>query len=86
MLLIAFEEGMRPVMCKFTVNPQDVVHEAEVLEDLWLEPTLTGVVGPVKLVKVNPARKAWRQVAPPSGQSMLHKHMHACYQWLKALV
>ena len=49
---------MRPVMCKFTVKPQDVVHEAEVLEDLWLEPTLTGVVGPVKLVKVNSPRKA----------------------------
>lgn len=78
MLLIAFEEGMRPVMCKFTANPQDVVHEAEVLEDLWLEPALTGVVGPVKL-KVNLPRKAWGQVAPPSGQSMLHKHMHACY-------
>ena len=57
-MLIAFEEGMRPVMCKFTVKPQDVVHEAEVLEDLWLEPTLTGVVGPVKLVKVNSPRKA----------------------------
>ena len=77
---------MRPVMCKFTVNPQDVVLEAEVLEDLWLEPTLTGVVGPVKLVKHNLPRKAWGQVAPPSGQSMLYKHIHACYQWLKALV
>lgn len=74
------------MMCKFTVDPQDVVHEAEFLEDLWLEPTLTGVVGPVKLVKVNPPSKPWGQVAPPSGESMLHKDIHACYQWLKVLL
>ena len=45
-------------MCKFTVGQQDVVHEAKVLEDLGLEPALTGVVGPVKLVKVNSPRRA----------------------------
>ena len=39
---------MRLVMCKFTVNPQDVVHEAKVLEDLSLEPALTGNVSPAK--------------------------------------
>ena len=63
---------MKPVICKFTVNPQDV-HEAKVLEDLWLEAALTGVVGPVKLVKVNPPRR----VAPPSGQSMCPQ-AHTC--------
>lgn len=73
-LLIAFENGMKPVMCKFTVDPQDVVHEAEVLEHLWLKPALTGVVGPVKLVKVNPPRKAWGQVAPPNGGALQVKH------------
>lgn len=55
MLLIGFEEGRKPVICKFTVDPQDVVREAKV-EDLWREPALTRVVGPVKLVKVNPPR------------------------------
>ena len=68
---------MKPVICKFTVNPQDVVHEAKVLEDLWLEAALTGVVGPVKLVKVNPPRRAWGQVAPPSGQCMCPQ-AHTC--------
>ena len=43
------------MICKFTVDPQDVVREAKV-EDLWREPALTRVVGPVKLVKVNPPR------------------------------
>ena len=39
------------MICKFTVDPLDVVREAKVLEDLWHEPAVTGVVGPVKLVK-----------------------------------
>ena len=54
-LLIGFEEGRKPAICKFTVDPQDVVREAKV-EDLWREPALTRVVGPVKLVKVNAPR------------------------------
>ena len=69
---------MNPVMCKFTENPQHVVHEAKVLEDLWLDPAPTGVVGPVKLVST-PSR-AWEQGAPPNGQSILHRHLHAYRQ------
>ena len=86
LLLTGFEEKRRPVMCKFTVEPQDVVREAKVLEDLWREPALTGVVGPVKLVKVNSSRKVWGQVDPPDGQSTVHKYTHGYHQSLQVTI
>lgn len=52
LLLIGFEHHSKPVICKFTALPEDVVRESEVLLDLSCEPAMKGVVGPVELVKV----------------------------------
>ena len=76
-LLIAFENGAVPVVCKFTVEQQAVIHEFEVLEKLWQEPAVPGIVGPVKLLKANPAGRRHDHVAAPSGQCTMHRHMFA---------
>ena len=52
-LLIAFENGAVPVVCKFTVELQAVIHAFEALEKLWQDPAVPGIVGPVKLLKAN---------------------------------
>ncbi|KAL0035576.1 hypothetical protein WJX77_012718 [Trebouxia sp. C0004] len=66
-LLIAFENGAMPVLCKFTAEQQAVVHEFEVLELLWQEPAVPRIVGPVKLLKANPAGRSHGHVAAPGG-------------------
>ena len=77
-LLIAFEKGAMPVLCKFTAEQQAVVHEFEVLELLWQEPAVPRIVGPVKLLKANPAGKGHGHVAAPGGQSTMYRRTLAC--------
>ena len=77
-LLTAFENGTIPVLCKFTADQQAVVHEFEVLEVLWREPAVPRIVGPVKLLKANPARRSHGHVAAPGGQSTMHSRTVAC--------
>ncbi|DBB04240.1 TPA: Mitogen-activated protein kinase kinase kinase kinase [Trebouxia sp. C0004] len=69
-LLIAFENGAMPVLCKFTAEQQAVVHEFEVLELLWQEPAVPRIVGPVKLLKANPAGRSHGHVAAPGGPAL----------------
>ncbi len=76
-LLIAFENGATPVMCKFTAEQQAVVHEFKVLEDLWQEPAVPGIVGPVRLLKANPAGRSHGHVVAPGGQCTVHRHILA---------
>ena len=76
-LLIAFKDGATPVMCKFTAEQQAVVHEFKVLEDLWQEPAVPGIVGPVRLVKANPAARDHEHVAASDGKCTMHRHMLA---------
>ena len=73
-LLIAFKNGAMPVMCKFTAEQQAVVHEFEILELLWQEPAVPRIVGPVKLLKANPAGRSHGHVAAPGGQSTMYRH------------
>ena len=75
-LLIAFERHSKPVVCKFTAVAEDVVREAEVLFDLWREPALEGVVGPVELVKV----KSHQHVGAMGGQSTAHLERICTYR------
>ncbi len=77
-LLIAFENGAMPVLCKFTAEQQAVVHEFEVLELLWQEPAVPRIVGPVKLLKANPAGRSHGHVAAPGGQSTVYRRTLAC--------
>ena len=77
-LLIAFENGAMPVLCKFTAEQQAVVHEFEVLELLWQEPAVPRIVGPVKLLKANPAGRSHGHVAAPGGQSTMYRRTVAC--------
>ena len=77
-LLIAFENGAMPVLCKFTAEQQAVVHEFEVLELLWQEPAVPRIVGPVKLLKANPAGRSHGHVAAPGGQSTIYRRTLAC--------
>ena len=73
-LLIAFENGTIPVMCKFTAEQQAVVHEFQVLEFLWQEPAVPRIVGPVKLLKANPAGRNHGHIAAQGGRSTMHRH------------
>ena len=77
-LLLAFENGFIPVVCKFTAEQQAVVHEFEVLELLWQEPAVPRIVGPVKLLKANPAGRSHGHVAALSGQSTMYRRTLAC--------
>jgi len=77
-LLIAFENGAMPVLCKFTAEQQAVVHEFEVLELLWQEPAVPRIVGPVKLLKANPAGRSHGHVVAPGGQSTMYRRTLAC--------
>lgn len=72
-LLIAFENGAAPVLCKFTLDQQAVVHEFEVLDLLWQEPAVPRIVGPVKLLKAYPAGRSHGHVAAPGGQSTMYR-------------
>ena len=76
-LLIAFKDGAMPVMCKFTAEQQAVVHEFNVLEDLWQEPAVPGIVGPVRLLKANPAGRDHGHVAASGGKCTMQRHMLA---------
>ncbi|KAL3155223.1 Protein kinase, membrane associated tyrosine threonine 1 [Trebouxia sp. C0010 RCD-2024] len=69
-LLIAFENGAMPVLCKFTTDQQAVVHEFKVLELLRQEPAVPRIVGPVKLPKANAAGRSHENVAAPSGPAL----------------
>ncbi|KAA6429844.1 MAG: hypothetical protein FRX49_00276 [Trebouxia sp. A1-2] len=73
-LLIAFVNGATPVLCKFTAEQQAVVHEFEVLEDLWQQPAVPGIVGPVRLLKANPAGRSHGHVAAPGAAVLRVKH------------
>lgn len=73
-LLIAFVDGATPVMCKFTAEQQAVDHEFKVLQDLWQEPAVPGIVGPVRLLKANPAGRSHGHAAAPGGQSTMQAH------------
>ena len=75
MLLLAFERHSKPVVCKFTAVAEDVAREAGVFSDLWREPALEGVVGPVDLVKVN----SHQQVGAVGGQSTAHLERLCAY-------
>ncbi|DBB11837.1 TPA: hypothetical protein ACH3X3_005985 [Trebouxia sp. C0006] len=77
-LLIAFENGAMPVLCKFTTEQQAAVHEFEVLELLWQEPAVPRIVGPVKLLKANPAGRSHGHVVAPGGQSTVYRRTLAC--------
>ena len=77
MLLIAFENGATPVLCKFTAEEKAVDHEFSVLKDLWQEPAVPGIVGPVKLLKANLKGRSHGQVAAPGGQCTMHRHIFA---------
>ena len=79
-LLIAFENGAVPVMCKFTAEQQAVVHEFKVLEDLWQEPAVPEIVGRVKLLKANSAGRSHGQVAAPGGQCTMDRYILA-HHW-----
>ncbi|DBB05175.1 TPA: hypothetical protein ACH3X3_010420 [Trebouxia sp. C0006] len=63
MLLIGFHRGTQPVVCKFTLEDADVLHEHQVLTYLLSVPALTGIVNPVELVTF----KSGAQVAAPNG-------------------
>lgn len=60
------------MICKFTALDEDVARESKVLLDLWREPALKGVVGPVELVKVKSHQQVWGPVAAMGGQSTAH--------------
>ena len=49
------------MICKFTALDEDVARESKDLLDLWREPALQGVVGPVELVKVKSHQQVWDQ-------------------------
>ncbi|DBB05369.1 TPA: hypothetical protein ACH3X3_010586 [Trebouxia sp. C0006] len=42
-LLIAFKNGAKPVLCKFTAEATAVDHEYSVLKALWQEPAVPGI-------------------------------------------
>lgn len=65
-LHLGFWKGHRPVICKFTVDAQDVLREHKVLDDLWKDPPVTGIVGPVELLTF---QSGARRLAP-SGESL----------------
>ncbi len=71
-LLIGFEHHSKPVICKFTALAEDVVREFQVLLDLWREPALKGVVGPVELVTIKSHQQVRGQVAAVGGPSAAH--------------
>lgn len=75
--MLAFENGTTPVMCKFTAEQQAIVHEFNILEDLWQEPAVPGIVGPVRLLKANPSGRKHGRVAAPGGQCTRHSHVVA---------
>ncbi len=66
MLLIGFHRGTQPVVCKFTLEDADVLHEHQVLKYLLSVHALTGIVKPVELVTF----KSGAQVAAPNGKSI----------------
>ncbi|DBA89314.1 TPA: Protein kinase, membrane associated tyrosine threonine 1 [Trebouxia sp. C0005] len=70
MLLIGFHRGTQPVVCKFTLEDADVLHEHQVLTYLLSVPALTGIVNPVELVTF----KSGAQVAAPNEAAMSVKH------------
>ena len=66
------------MICRFTAKDEDVVRESRVLSDLWQEPAVKAVVGPVELVTVTSHRQVWAQVSALGGQSITHlEHIHA---------
>jgi len=70
-------------LCQWCANSQweqqAVIHEFEVLEKLWQEPAVPGIVGPVKLLKANPKGRSHGEDAAPGGPCTMHRHMFAHY-------
>lgn len=54
MLVPGFQNGLHPVICKFTLDSEDVGHEHHVLAQLAGVPAVTGVVNPVQLLALKP--------------------------------
>lgn len=57
MLVPGFQNGLHPVICKFTLDSEDVCHEHHVFAQLACVPAVTGIVSPVQLLALNPGRQ-----------------------------
>lgn len=79
MLVPGFQNGLHPVICKFTLDSEDVCYEHHIHAQLASVPAVTGIVSPVQLLALKPSTQVpVDTTGKPSNDNFSLQHKAPC--------